>query len=82
VNKDKDVEDTLHQLSFDFRDIENELLDERIKHETMVAPMQEYIEIWLKNAMIKITKPDQQKAVTTIMEPQSKHSTKGTSTSK
>jgi hypothetical protein len=39
VNKNEDVEDTLHQLSFDFKDIENELFDARIKHETMVSPM-------------------------------------------
>jgi hypothetical protein len=83
MNKNEGIEDTLHQLGFDFRDTENELFDARIKHETMVAPMQEYIELWLNNSLIKITKPNQQKVVTTIMEPLAEiEYTKGTSTRK
>jgi hypothetical protein len=65
VNKNEDVEDMLHQLNFDIRDIEKELFNARIKHETTVSPMQEYIELWLKKALIKITELDQPKLVTT-----------------
>jgi hypothetical protein len=37
----------------------------------MVSPMQEYIELWLKKALIKITEPDQPKLVTTPHETSS-----------
>jgi hypothetical protein len=82
VNKNDEVEDMLHQLNFDIRDIEKELFDAKIKHETMVSPMQEYIKVWLKKALIKIIEPDQPKLVTTAMEPLAKDSTKSTPTSK
>jgi hypothetical protein len=36
VNKIEDVEDMLHQLSFDIRDMEKELFNARIKHEMLV----------------------------------------------
>lgn len=72
VNKNDEVEDTLYQLSFDIRDIETELFNAKIKHETMVTPMQEYIEVWLKKALIKLTKPYQPKLVTNAMETPSK----------
>jgi hypothetical protein len=39
VNKNEYVEDSLHQLSFYFKDIEKELFNANIKHETMVSPM-------------------------------------------
>jgi hypothetical protein len=73
---------TLHHLSFDFKDIENELFDARIRHDTIVSPMREYIKLWLKNASIKIIELDQQNVVTTVMELVVEHSTKGISTSK
>jgi hypothetical protein len=82
VNKNDEVEDMLHQLSFDIRDIEKELFDAKIKHETTVSPMQEYIEVWLKKALIKIIEPDQPKLVTTAMEPPAENSTKSTPTRK
>jgi hypothetical protein len=81
VNKNEDIEDTIHQLGFDFKDMENELFDTKIKHEIMVPPMQEYIEKWLNNALIKVTKPDHQEAVTTIRAPPTEQHTKETSAS-
>jgi hypothetical protein len=39
VNRNDEVEDTLHHLNFDIRDIEKELFNANIKHETMVVPM-------------------------------------------
>jgi hypothetical protein len=61
VNKNEDIEDTLHQLSIDFQDMENSLFDIKVRHEIIVAPMRDYIENWLKNALIKITEPDQER---------------------
>jgi hypothetical protein len=76
VNKNDDIEDTLHQLSMDFKDIENSLFDIKVRQEIMVAPMREYIENWLKNALIKITESDQEKKVTTSQKVPSKESIK------
>jgi ATP:corrinoid adenosyltransferase len=65
VNKNEDIEDTLHQLSIDFRDLESSLFDIKVRQEIIVAPMRDYIENWLKNALTKITKPDQEEVVAT-----------------
>jgi hypothetical protein len=56
VNKNEDIEDTLHQLSLDLRELENELFETKTKHEITVAPMREYIEQWLTKALVKIMK--------------------------
>jgi len=48
VNKNEDHVDTIHQLGFELKYIENELFDIRIKHEITVSPMWEYIDQWLK----------------------------------
>jgi hypothetical protein len=82
VNKNEDIEDTIHQLGFELKDIENELFDTKIKHEIMVPPMWEYIEQWLKNALVKVIEPNHQEAVTTIRAPPIEQHTKETSTSK
>jgi hypothetical protein len=57
VNKNEDQEDIIHQLGFELKDIEDELFDLKIKHELMVSPMREYIEQWLRNALVRITNP-------------------------
>jgi hypothetical protein len=54
VNKNEDQVDIIHQLGFELKDIEDELFDLKIKHELMVAPLREYIEQWLKNALVRI----------------------------
>jgi hypothetical protein len=82
VNKNKDVEDMLHQLNFNIKNIEKELFNARTKNETMVSPMHEYIESWLKNTLIMITESDQQNVVTTTTKPPAKQSTRITPTSK
>jgi hypothetical protein len=82
VNKNEDIEDTLHQLSIDLRDLESTLFDIKVRQEIIVAPMREYIENWLKQALIKITEEDQVEAVGTGHETATKDNTKGTSTSK
>jgi hypothetical protein len=65
VNKNEDIEDTLHQLSMDFRDMESSLFDIKVRQEIIVAPMRDYIENWLKKSLTKITEPDQEEVVTT-----------------
>jgi len=42
-------------------------------HKLMVAPMREYIEQWLKNALFRITDPESQGAITTIRVPPTRH---------
>jgi hypothetical protein len=63
ANKNEDIEDVLSQLSFDLRDLEGILFDIKIRHEINVAPMKDYIEEWLKKALIKIMEENQEEAV-------------------
>jgi hypothetical protein len=44
VNKNDDIEDILHQLLMDFKDMETSLFDIKVRKEITVAPMREYIE--------------------------------------
>jgi hypothetical protein len=67
VNKNDDIEDTLHQLTMEFKDLKKELFNIKVRQEITVAPMREYIENWLKNALIKITESDKEK-ITTIVQ--------------
>jgi len=69
VNKNDDIEDTLHQLRLDLREMENELFETKTKHEITVAPMREYIEQWLRKALVKITETNQQETDNTVMPP-------------
>jgi len=48
VNNNKDIEDTLHQLSIEFRYLENSLFDIKVRQELTISPMRDYIENWLK----------------------------------
>jgi hypothetical protein len=48
ANKNEDIEDTLHQLSYELRELEGILFDIKIRQEINVAPMKDYIEDWLK----------------------------------
>jgi len=59
VNKNEDIEATLHQLSMDFRDLESSLFDIKVRKEITVAPMRDYIENWLNKSLTKIIEPDQ-----------------------
>jgi hypothetical protein len=82
VNKNEDIEDTLHQLSMDFKDLENLLFDIKVRQEIIVAPMRDYIENWLKKALTKIIEPDQEEAVVTGQGIPMKENIKGTPTSR
>jgi hypothetical protein len=78
VNKNEDIEDTLHQVSIDYRDIEDSLFDIRVRQEVIVAPMRDYVENWLKQDLIKITEENQEVAVTTGPKTTTQENTKGT----
>jgi len=45
--------------------MKNILFNIRVRHEIIVAPMREYIENWLKKALIKINEEDQAEVVGT-----------------
>jgi hypothetical protein len=53
----------LHQLLINFKDPESTLFDIKFMQEIIVAPMRDYIENWLKQALIKITEEDQEEIV-------------------
>jgi hypothetical protein len=82
VNKNEDQVDINYQLGFELKDIEDELFDLNINHELMVAPLQEYIEQWLYNALVRITDPESQETITTVRTTPTKQNIKKTSTSK
>jgi hypothetical protein len=82
VNKNEDIEGTLQQLSINFREFEDTLFDIRVKQKIIIAPMCEYIENWLKLALIKIIENDQMEVVGTIHETATKENMRATSTTK
>jgi hypothetical protein len=82
VNKNEDIEDTLHQLSIDFRDLESTLFNINVRQEIIIVSMRDYIENWLKKSLIKITEEDQAKVVGTSHVIATKENTKGTSPNK
>jgi hypothetical protein len=53
--KNQDIEEALHGISLDLRDLEGELFNIKIQHEINVAPMKSYIEEWFKKAIDKLT---------------------------
>jgi hypothetical protein len=53
--KNQDIEEILHGISIDLRDLEGELFNIKIQHEINVAPMKSYIEEWFKKAIDKLT---------------------------
>ena len=59
----------LHQSGMDLREMKIEFFEINTRHEIMVAPMREYTEEWLRKIIIKITEPNQQETVATIMPP-------------
>jgi hypothetical protein len=43
INRNNEVDDTLHQSDMDMRELKNELFEIKTKHEIIVAPLREYI---------------------------------------
>jgi hypothetical protein len=72
ANKNQDIEESIHNISHDLRDLEGELFDIKIKHEINVAPMKDYIEEWFRKSLIKITEENQEATVSTGPETVSK----------
>jgi hypothetical protein len=64
---------------FELRELEGTIFEIKVRQEINVEPMKEYIEKWLKQSLIKITKEDQLEAVGTIRETATKDDTRGTS---
>ena len=46
--KNQDIEEAIHVISLDLRDLEGELFNIKIQHEINVAPMKNHIEEWFK----------------------------------
>jgi hypothetical protein len=53
--KNQDIEEALHNISIDLRDLEIEFFNIKIRHEINVAPMRSYIEEWFKKVVEKIS---------------------------
>jgi hypothetical protein len=53
--KIQDIEEALHHISIDLRDLEGELFNIKIRHEINVAPIRSYIEEWFKKVVDKLT---------------------------
>ena len=64
--KNQDIEETIHDISHDLRDLEGELFNIKIKHEIHVAPMKNYIEDWFKKTIDKLTKEGQETTIETV----------------
>jgi hypothetical protein len=62
--KNQDIEEAIHGISLDLRDLEGELFNIKIRHEINVAPMKNYIEYWFKKAIHKLTKEGKEKVET------------------
>jgi len=73
VNKNEYIKDTLHELSLDLKELENELFKTKTKLEIIVAPMRQYIEQSLRKSLVKITKMDQQNLVIQLFHLQHKN---------
>jgi hypothetical protein len=62
----KDIEEEIHGISHDLRDLEGELFHIKFRHEINVAPMKNYIEYWFKKAIDNLTKEGQEAVVETV----------------
>jgi hypothetical protein len=62
--KNQDIEEALHGISLDLRDLEGELFNIKIRQEIYMAPMKSYIEEWFKKAIDKLTNEGQESVKT------------------
>jgi hypothetical protein len=51
VIKNQDIQESLHNLSIDLRDLESEFFNIKIQHEINVVPMKNYIKEWFKKVV-------------------------------
>jgi hypothetical protein len=71
----------LQNLSIDYREIEGELFNIKVKQEVTIAPLRDYIEEWLNKSISKIYEIPTE-VVTTIHLTTTRKSIKGKTTSK
>jgi hypothetical protein len=64
--KNQDIEEAVHGISLDLRDLEGELFNIKIRHEINVAPMKSYIEDWFSKEIDKLTKEGQETVETVL----------------
>jgi uncharacterized protein YecA (UPF0149 family) len=67
INKNDEVDNTLHQSELDLREFKRQFFNNKNKHKIIVSPLREYIEEWLKKALIEITEPKNQEIVRSVM---------------
>jgi hypothetical protein len=53
--KNQDIEEEVHGISLDLRDLESNLFIIKIQHEINVVPMKNYIEEWFNKTIDKLT---------------------------
>jgi hypothetical protein len=53
--KNQDIEESLHNISIDLRNLEGDIFNIKIQHEINVEPIRSYIEEWLKKSIDKLT---------------------------
>jgi hypothetical protein len=53
--KNQDIEEAVHGISLDLRDLEGELVNIKIRHEISITPMKNCIEEWFKKEIDKLT---------------------------
>jgi len=64
--KNQDIEESIHNIYHDLRDLEGELFNIKIRHEINIAPMKNYIEDWFKRENDKLTKEGQETTFETV----------------
>ena len=64
--KNQDIEESIHGISRDLRDLEGELFNIKIRHEINGVPMRNYIQHWFKREIDKLSKEGQEIAVETV----------------
>ena len=62
--KNQDIQEALHNLSIDLRDLENKFFNIKNRHEFNVVPMRSYIEEWFKKVVHQITIESQSRGKT------------------
>jgi hypothetical protein len=71
--KNQDIEESLHGISLDLRDLEGELFNIKIWHEINMAPMKNYIEEWFKKAIDKLTNEGKETVETVLVTVNEDH---------
>jgi hypothetical protein len=64
--KNQDIDEEIHGISHELRDLEAKFFNIKIRHEINVALMKNYIEDWFKKEIDKLTKEGQETIVETV----------------